>query len=261
MEQATKDAAAALTERMNTALDTAKEKLKDAQSAFDDFGSSVSEGIKSSFSFADAKTFGDETGSGFITGLAQQVGGIYQYSEDIKTLLARGLSQESLQAVLAAGGKSGAAIARELVLGAQDDITGPQGVNAFVTTLNDFATTLGIGAANKWYSVGVSNAQSYLDGIQAAFNFAQSGLAVPGLNVADVKGIGAAFDAGVTSKAANPISPRSFNDSFGGIGGFFDGVTVNVNGGISTSAEIGEAVVNAIRAYNRAAGPANIAVA
>jgi hypothetical protein len=79
--------------------------------------------------------------------------------------------------------------------------------------------------------------------------------------VADVKGIGAAFDAGVTSKAANPITPRSFNDSFGGIGGFFDGVTINVNGGISTSAEIGESVVNAIRAYNRAAGPANIAVA
>jgi hypothetical protein len=39
------------------------------------------------------------------------------------------------------------------------------------------------------------------------------------------------------------------------------GVTINVSGGISTSAEIGESVVNAIRAYNRAAGPANIAVA
>jgi hypothetical protein len=38
-------------------------------------------------------------------------------------------------------------------------------------------------------------------------------------------------------------------------------VTINVSGGISTSAEIGESVVNAIRAYNRAAGPANIAVA
>jgi hypothetical protein len=38
-------------------------------------------------------------------------------------------------------------------------------------------------------------------------------------------------------------------------------VTINVSGGISTSAEIGESVINAIRAYNRAAGPANIAVA
>jgi hypothetical protein len=39
------------------------------------------------------------------------------------------------------------------------------------------------------------------------------------------------------------------------------GITVNVMGGLATSAEIGQAVVNAIRAYNRSAGPANIAVA
>lgn len=35
-------------------------------------------------------------------------------------------------------------------------------------------------------------------------------------------------------------------------------ITVNVNGGFSTSAEIGQAVVNALRAFNRAAGPASI---
>ena len=38
-------------------------------------------------------------------------------------------------------------------------------------------------------------------------------------------------------------------------------VNIVVNGGISTSAEIGQAVVNAIRAYNRSAGPAQIQVA
>jgi hypothetical protein len=38
-------------------------------------------------------------------------------------------------------------------------------------------------------------------------------------------------------------------------------VTVNINGGLGTSAEIGQAVVNAIRAYNRTSGPAAIAVA
>jgi len=43
-----------------------------------------------------------------------------------------------------------------------------------------------------------------------------------------------------------------------GMGG---GVTVNVTGGLATSAEIGQAVVNAIRAYNRSAGPAQIQVA
>jgi hypothetical protein len=45
------------------------------------------------------------------------------------------------------------------------------------------------------------------------------------------------------------------------LGGGGNGITVNVMGGLATSAEIGQAVVNAIRAYNRSAGPANIAVA
>lgn len=39
------------------------------------------------------------------------------------------------------------------------------------------------------------------------------------------------------------------------------GVTINVTGGLSTSAEIGESVVNALRAYSRSAGPLQIAVA
>lgn len=38
-------------------------------------------------------------------------------------------------------------------------------------------------------------------------------------------------------------------------------ITVNVTGGLATSAEIGQAVINAIRAYNRTGGPANIQVA
>ena len=44
-------------------------------------------------------------------------------------------------------------------------------------------------------------------------------------------------------------------------GSGFGNVTVNVTGGLATSAEIGQAVINAIRAYNRTGGPANIQVA
>jgi hypothetical protein len=258
MQQATKDAAAALTDRMNKALDDAKDKLAEAQEAFDGFGKSISDSLGSSLNFADAKSAGNETGASFLTGLRNQTQGVKDYSASIGALLALGISKDALQLVLDAGSVSGAAIAAELIAGGVDAINE---TNALVTASKTAADAIGLLAADKFYSAGVANAKSYLDGIQAAFNFAQSGLAVPGLNVADVKGIGAAFDAGVTSKAANPISPRSFNDSFGGIGGFFDGVTINVNGGISTSAEIGESVVNAIRAYNRAAGPANISVA
>jgi hypothetical protein len=39
------------------------------------------------------------------------------------------------------------------------------------------------------------------------------------------------------------------------------GVTVNVTGGLATSAEIGQAVVNALRAYSRSAGPLALNIA
>lgn len=59
----------------------------------------------------------------------------------------------------------------------------------------------------------------------------------------------------VGEKGPEAIIPLSQMGAMGG------GVTVNVTGGLATSAEIGQAVVNAIRAYNRSAGPAQIQVA
>jgi len=58
----------------------------------------------------------------------------------------------------------------------------------------------------------------------------------------------------IGEKGPEAVVPLNRNSGVGGI-------TVNVNGGLSTSAEIGQAVVNAIRAYNRSAGPAQIQVA
>jgi len=54
-------------------------------------------------------------------------------------------------------------------------------------------------------------------------------------------------------EAVIPLSGRN-----SGMGGNY---TININGGLGSSAEIGTAVVNAIRAFNRQNGPANIAVA
>ena len=52
-----------------------------------------------------------------------------------------------------------------------------------------------------------------------------------------------------------------FAESGMGIAPVSQEITVNVNGGLATSAEIGEAVVNSIRSFNTVHGPANIAVA
>jgi hypothetical protein len=211
--------------------------------------------LSSSLNFADAKDAGKETGESFLTGLRNQTEKARNYGKIIGNLIKMGISQDALQAVLDAGSDSGAAIAVELINGGVDAINE---TNELVKASKTAADMIGLLAADKFYSAGVANAKSYLEGIQAAFNFAQSGLAVPGLNLADVKGIGAAFDAGMTSRSAGPIiDPSGGLFQGGGLGSF----SINITGGISTSAEIGEAVVNAIRAYNRAAGPANIAVA
>jgi hypothetical protein len=47
-------------------------------------------------------------------------------------------------------------------------------------------------------------------------------------------------------------------DKLGNMGG---NITINVTGGLATSAEIGESVVNALRAYSRSAGPLQLQVA
>jgi len=54
-------------------------------------------------------------------------------------------------------------------------------------------------------------------------------------------------------EAVIPLSGRN-----SGMGGNY---TININGGLGSSSEIGTAVVNAIRAFNRQNGPANIQVA
>ena len=226
------------------------------------------DGIQAEFNHAMERVNALETGAavttGFVEGLQSQIAGISQYAADINTLLEMGLSQDALQAVLDAGGESGAAIAHELVMGAQANITGPLGVNALVADIKKVAGAIGIKAADQWYGAGVTNAQEYLKGVEDAFAVAQSRLdmAGSGLTLADIKGISAGFFDQVT----NGYTPTAYEDfmannpfTLGDNGNIV--YNVNVTGGISTSAEMGEAVVNAIRAYNRAAGPANISIA
>ena len=255
MKDAIKEASAALVEDMTKALDDAKGALQTAQDAFSEFGEKVSSSLLEAFSFKDAKDAGKDTGAGFLVGLRDQVTSINKYGKDVETLLRMNLSEAALAEVLKAGNVSGAAIAAELIKGGQSAI---DETNALVASAQAMADRIGQLAATQFYSAGVSNAQQYLAGVEAAMAVANARLAGKGLKLADVKGISAGFNDAISAPVAAPISRPGA--SFGDPGYGRGAVTVNVQGGISTSAEIGEAVVNAIRAYNRAAGPANISV-
>ena len=82
------------------------------------------------------------------------------------------------------------------------------------------------------------------------------------------EGFGQGFLGGGINAVDAPLS--SIGPSLETLQGFMSGgfgqdikqeITVNVNGGLASSSDIGSAVVNAIRAFNRTNGPADIAVA
>ena len=254
MADKVKEATEALEKYLKAALEDAQKQLVDAQEAFSDFATNVSDSIKEAFSFADAKDAGDETGAGFLQGLRDQVAGIVKYGNDVKTLLQMGLSQQSLQAVLDAGGESGAAIAAELIAGGASAIAE---TNDLVMAADNAAATIGQQAAAQWFQAGVDNAQAYLQGVEAAFDLAQKRLKAKGLKLADIKGISAGFSEAITRPPVPSVTPMQVGGDIGMPGG--GPVTINLST-LVPNATAGEAIVNAIRAYNRAAGPANIAV-
>jgi hypothetical protein len=257
------DYAKSLKEGLQEALKDANSALDDAKKALTDYADTVAQGLLDAFSFKDAKTAGTDTGKGFLSGLRDQVNGIKDYSNDIQKALNLGLSQDALAAVLAAGSEAGAAIAKELVKGGETAIFE---TNALVDSANMAAQKVGINAATAWYQVGVDQAQKTVDGLQAEINKLtpkmmkqMDALANKLARTVDitvrVNEVVTRVTGGLSTPVAAPITQDISRQSVG------DTYNVTVNGGLDSSAQQGESVINAIRAFNRAAGPANITIA
>jgi hypothetical protein len=277
--------AKALKEGLGNALDDAKDALDDAKTAFNDFATSVADGIKSAFSFSDAQAAGEETGAGFLDGLRTQVAGIVEYSRRIQELLDKNLSKDALAKVLEAGAVAGSAIAAELIKGGQAAI---DETNALVDSANGAADKVGMNAAAKWYQGGIDSAQNMVNGIQAELDkltpklmAKMDALAAKMKRTVDidvrvtetVNRVVASIASGQIPKMAEggivsrptlaligeagpeAVVPLSKMGSGGG------DVNINVTGGLATSAEIGQSVVNALRAYSRSAGPLALNIA
>ena len=163
-----------------------------------------------------------------------------------------------MQQVIDAGVESGSAIATELLKSSENVLK----ANTLVAQTDAIAQRIGELSASKFYAAGVSNAQQYLAGVEAAMAVAQARLGVKGIKLADVKGISASFNEAIaTPSIVAPnmpaLIPRQELDARRGIGS----TTINITGGLATTAEMGELVNNALRAYNRAAGPLDLQIA
>ena len=276
--------AKALKDKLGEALDQAKDALKTAKDAFDGFATTVADGLKSAFSFSDAQDAGKKTGGGFLQGLRDQVAGIVGYTKKVDDLLTMGLSQDALAQVLAAGQDAGTAIADQLIAGGSAAITE---TNALVESTNAAAGKVGMNAAAKWYQAGIDSATAIVNGIQGEldkltpklmakmdaiaakmkrtvtidvyvnerYNKIAAGLGIPAMaegGIVNKPTLALIGEAG--PEAVVPLS------KMGGMGGGGD-VNINVNGGMATSAEIGQSILNALRAYQRSAGPLNLNIA
>jgi hypothetical protein len=260
MAEKIKKAREELTDQFSTALDTAKGKLEEAKKAYDDFKGTVAESVTGEFSVSGAADAAKEAGTTILAQLNQQASGAKQFSKQVEQLLAMGLSQDALRSVLEAGQEAGSAIANELIIGGSDAITGPTGINTLVSDLNYVADALGTLAADKFYKAGVTQGEQYLAGVQSAIQAAEVLLKNPNLKLADVKGIGANF--ANTVSTINTGAPASPTSAVGGAAAARGGnnYTVNVNGGVMTNAQTGKVVIDAVKSFNRASGPADIAV-
>jgi hypothetical protein len=260
MAEKIKKAREELADQFSTALDTAKGKLDEAKKAYDEFKDTVSQSVTGEFSISGAADAAKEAGTTILNQLTQQATGAQQFSKKVEQLLTMGLSEDALRKVLEAGQEAGGAIANELILGGSEAITGPNGINQLVSDLNYVADALGTLAADKFYQAGVTQGEQYLAGVQSAIQAAEQLLKNPNLKLADVKGIGAKFAgtvAGIDTGA--PASPTSAPGGAAAARGG-NNYTVNVNGGVLTNAQTGKVVIDAVKSFNRASGPADISV-
>lgn len=277
--------ATALKEKLSEAVDTAKEKLADAQGEFNDFATKVSDAVKGALDFNAALEAGDYGFKGFLDALRGQVRGIVEYSTNLGKALEMGLSQDALGYVMDAGNVAGAEIALELVKGGQAAI---DETNALVEAAQRAADKVGIQAANNWYKTGVDQAQFIVNGLEAELTKLTPKLMAKMDEIAAKLKRSVNIDVVVTERVNRIVSTISSSipkmadggivtgptlamigeagpeaviplSQMGNMGG--GGVTINVAGGLSTSAEIGQSVVNALRAYSRTAGPLQLNVA
>jgi hypothetical protein len=265
MAKKIKEARDEIEKQFSDALDAAKGKLEEAKTAYDEFKTTVSQSVTGEFSISGAADAAKEAGTTILAQLTQQANGAKAFGSKVEQLLKMGLSERALRSVLAAGQEAGDAIATELINGGSEAITGPNGINQMLDSLNMFADALGVFGADLFYGAGVKQGEAMLKGVNDAIAGAQTKLKNPKLNLADVKGVGANFQSTVGAIMLGPSSssmaaiPTSAEEHAAMRGGSI--YNINVSGGLNSSAEQGKAVIDAIRAANRAYGPAAIAVA
>lgn len=151
-------------------LEKANQKLKDAIALRDDYRKQITDSIKSfgELTTAQAKTIdGVEqalTANDIVTNLQDRLDKIKAFQNNLRILLAEGLSNAAYKQLLDAGVEEGGTFAQALVSGGAGAV---QQVNSLTAQINSAANSLGVTASNRMYQAGVDAAKGLVDGLES----------------------------------------------------------------------------------------------
>lgn len=153
----------------SNALSLATAQLDEAKTAFSDFKNAISGSITGTIDFASAIENTD-----FLSGLQAQADTALKFSDRVSKLLQMGLSERALQQVLSAGAETGIAIADQIIAGGSTVVSK---VNDLLSSVATVADQVGTSGAQLFYSAGVTQGQSLVDGIKASISAAAGEIA------------------------------------------------------------------------------------
>lgn len=156
--------------RVAVKLDLAKQKLAEAISLRDEFRRAVADSVRTfgALTTAQAQSInGVEqalTANDITTNLEQRLAKIKAFQDNLRVLLASGLSNAAYKQILDAGVEEGGAYAAALVAGGTGAV---QQVNGLVSQIEGAANQLGLTASTRMYQAGVDAAQGLVDGLNS----------------------------------------------------------------------------------------------
>lgn len=157
-------------ERIAKRLEKANEQLANAVAMRDDYRNAVTDSIKQFGSLLSAEAsvvdgIEQALSSQDVTGnLQDRLTQIKNFQDNLRILLARGLSDAAYKQIVDGGVEQGGAIAEALVAGGVGAV---DQTNQLVGQINSIANSLGLETSNHLYQAGVDVAQGLVDGLNS----------------------------------------------------------------------------------------------
>ena len=265
LKEAYDNAVETVKDQFSPALMRANDQLTKATETYNNFYNATADVVRGIFDVGAAwTTAADSEGAksffGVLDDQAKKAGDL---AVGIEKLIEAGLDDPALlQSILASGADVGLEIINGLLAGGKASIDRLVGISS---TINAAADRIAKITADKWYKSGVDQAQAIVNGVNSVIEntefllkFAIDPESVAAIGAQFGTNIGTVQAGGVPTLTSNPFGGvlGSINTStnadmsrFGGGNVSTSSVTINVNGGDPN------AVVDALRRYNRANGP------